>query len=86
MVTLSPRQIEVCKAIAACHSDKDIAGDLGITEDGVRWHVRILFAKTRCRSRLELTQWFLLLSEDAVRHRLLATEAQRLVRKPLRKQ
>ena len=47
---LTSRETEVLGRLET-HRDKDIAAELGISHDGVRYHVRNLFAKLGVRSR-----------------------------------
>lgn len=61
---LTERQITVCKLIAQGRADKDIACELGITIDGVRSHLRVLFKRARCRTRTGLVLWFFFLDNQ----------------------
>jgi len=47
-------------------ADKQIAGELSLSESGVRHHLRILFRKSKVRTRTELVLWFLFLSPAGV--------------------
>jgi DNA-binding CsgD family transcriptional regulator len=69
-VTLSKKQIAICKQVVQGKSDKEIASSFGISVDGVRCHLRVLFRKASVRSRTDLAMWFLFLSEDAAQRRL----------------
>lgn len=50
---LSPREVEVLRLIAAGRSNKQVAGDLHISENTVARHVQNIFAKTGIGSRAE---------------------------------
>jgi DNA-binding NarL/FixJ family response regulator len=52
---LSPRQAEVVRHIIHGRSDKQIAGELGISLATVRTHIRRLFRRFDVNDRLELT-------------------------------
>lgn len=51
---LSPREQEVARAVAAGHSNKEIARLLGITERTVKAHLGTTFEKLGVRDRLQL--------------------------------
>lgn len=51
---LSPREYEICQAVLKGKSDKEIAGDLGISYWTVRSHVQQIFSKTGAINRREL--------------------------------
>lgn len=53
--TLRPRQREILAQLA-WRTDREIADDLGISYDGVRYHIRRLFAKLNVRSRNDAVQ------------------------------
>jgi DNA-binding CsgD family transcriptional regulator len=85
MKDLTDRQNLICRLICAAKLDKQIAAELGISEDLLRYHIKAIFRKTGVKSRTELTLHFLLLSHDAVARRLEAlTRAEKIVRKPKR--
>ena len=48
----SPREMQVLRRLAS-HTDKAIAGELGISYDGVRYYVRKIFARVQARNRFE---------------------------------
>ena len=50
---LTPRQHQVLRLLAECHSTNVMARELQISEQTVRNHVRFLLAELRVRSRLE---------------------------------
>lgn len=52
---LSPREYEVLQLIGRGRSNKEIASDLGITEDTVKRHVTNLLAKLRVVDRTQAT-------------------------------
>jgi two-component system nitrate/nitrite response regulator NarL len=60
--TLSAREIEVARAVAEGHSNKEVARLLGITERTVKAHLGAVFDKLGVRDRLHLV---LRLSEGA---------------------
>jgi two-component system nitrate/nitrite response regulator NarL len=64
---LTPRELDVVAKIVAGHANKDIAKDLGISEDTVKHHLSTIFDKVGVSSRLELALF-------AVSHRLGGTE------------
>jgi two-component system, NarL family, nitrate/nitrite response regulator NarL len=51
---LTPRELEVVKAIVDGHSNKDIARMLGVTEPTVKHHLTSIFDKVGVSTRLEL--------------------------------
>lgn len=55
---LSERQRQVLEGVAAGKSNGVIAGELGITLDGVKWHVSELLGETGLASRQELAEWY----------------------------
>ena len=50
--TLTAREIQILKLIASGCKNKEIAEQLTISHDTVRWHVRTLYAKIGVRDRL----------------------------------
>jgi DNA-binding NarL/FixJ family response regulator len=54
LTRLSPREQEVARAVAAGHSNKEIARLLGITERTVKAHLGTVFEKLGVRDRLQL--------------------------------
>ena len=51
---LTPRELEVVRAIVEGHSNKDIARMLGVTEPTVKHHLTSIFDKVGVSTRLEL--------------------------------
>jgi DNA-binding NarL/FixJ family response regulator len=51
--TLSPRQLEIVRAISRGKVDKEIAEQLGISRFTVVGHVRVLLLKLNARTRAE---------------------------------
>jgi DNA-binding NarL/FixJ family response regulator len=51
---LTTRQAEILMLVAKGHADKEIAGELGISEETVSHHLRVMFAHCRVRSRAAL--------------------------------
>lgn len=51
---LSAREAEVARAVAAGHSNKEVAARLGITERTVKAHLGAAFEKLKVRDRLQL--------------------------------
>jgi DNA-binding NarL/FixJ family response regulator len=51
---LTPRELDIVKAIVAGASNKDIASSLGISLQTVKHHLTSIFEKTSATSRLEL--------------------------------
>jgi len=52
---LTPRELDILKAIAAGYSNRKIARELSISEQTVKHHVTNIFNKTGASNRLELT-------------------------------
>ncbi len=52
---LTPRELEVIKAVVSGYSNKDIAEQMGISEQTVKHHVTSIFDKLGVYNRLELT-------------------------------
>ena len=50
---LSKRQIQILRKIASGKTDKEIATEIGIKENTVAFHLRIVFARLRVRSRVQ---------------------------------
>lgn len=55
--TLTPRQLQIVKAVVEGRSNKDIAEKLTISEETVKRHLTIIFDKTGMSSRLELAMF-----------------------------
>jgi two-component system, NarL family, nitrate/nitrite response regulator NarL len=51
---LTPRELEVIKAIVAGQTNKEIARQFGVTEDTVKHHLTSIFNKVGASNRLEL--------------------------------
>ena len=51
---LSPKEIEVLYWLSVVGSNKLIAEKMGVSEDGVNYHIRSLKEKTGCESKTEL--------------------------------
>lgn len=52
---LTPREMEIIRAVAAGYSNKEIAGQLSISEQTVKHHITSIFDKLGVYNRLELT-------------------------------
>lgn len=63
MPSLTKRELEVLRLVAAAKTNESIAKELGITERTVRFHLRNIYDKIGVHSRTEAAVW-------AVRHRL----------------
>src|SRR5687767_15733345 len=63
MRDLSPRQREILALVAAGRTSKEIAGELGISESTVNWHIANVFARLGASSRAEAVA--VVLREDA---------------------
>lgn len=59
LASLSPREHEICMAILAGTSDKEIAQNLGISYWTVRTHIQQIFTKTGVLNRRELMSMFI---------------------------
>ena len=55
---LSPREIQILDEILARKQNKEIAASLYITEATVKFHVKNLLAKTKCKNRNELIKLY----------------------------
>ena len=53
MRDLSPRQREILALVAAGRTSKEIAGQLGISESTVNWHISNVFERLGASSRAE---------------------------------
>ena len=53
MAELSPRQRETLTLVAAGRTSKEIAGELGISESTVNWHISNVFGRLGASSRAE---------------------------------
>jgi DNA-binding CsgD family transcriptional regulator len=53
MADLSPRQREILDLVAAGRTSKEIAGELGISESTVNWHISNVFGRLGASSRAE---------------------------------
>src|SRR5688572_10028160 len=53
MKDLSPRQREILALVAAGRTSKEIAGELGISESTVNWHISNVFERLGASSRAE---------------------------------
>lgn len=51
--SITPREFEVLRHLAEGRSNREIAGDLGITDGTVKLHVRSILKKLQVRSRVE---------------------------------
>src|SRR5512141_2639093 len=56
--SLTARQRQILDGIAAGRSNSVIAAELGITMDGVKWHVSELLGESGLSSRRELAEWW----------------------------
>lgn len=54
---LTPRQLQIVRAVVEGRANKDIAEKLGISEETVKRHLTIIFDKTGMSSRLELAMY-----------------------------
>lgn len=64
---LTPRQVQIVRAVATGASNGDIAAELGISEDTVKQHVASIFDKCGVSSRVELAVF-------AVHHGIVSTK------------
>ena len=51
---LTPRELDVVKAVVEGHSNKDIARRLGVTEPTIKHHLTSIYDKVGVSTRLEL--------------------------------
>jgi DNA-binding CsgD family transcriptional regulator len=63
MKDLSPRQREILALVAAGRTSKEIAGELGISESTVNWHLSNVFERLGASSRAEAVA--IVMREDA---------------------
>jgi two-component system nitrate/nitrite response regulator NarL len=52
---LTPRELEIIRAVASGYANKEIAGQLSISEQTVKHHITSIFDKLGVYNRLELT-------------------------------
>jgi DNA-binding CsgD family transcriptional regulator len=81
MRDLSPRQREILALVAAGRTSKEIAGELGISESTVNWHIANVFARLGASSRAEAVA--VVLREDAQLPDAPTTSPKRPARPPL---
>lgn len=55
---LTPRQLEIAHQISEGSTDRQIAGDLGITERQVEKEVAAILAKLRRKTRAQIKNWY----------------------------
>ncbi|HVL60019.1 MAG TPA: LuxR C-terminal-related transcriptional regulator, partial [Microbacterium sp.] len=55
---LSSREFEIAGLVAAGRSNRQIATELFLSERTVETHVRHVFAKLECASRVEVALWY----------------------------
>jgi DNA-binding NarL/FixJ family response regulator len=51
---LSCRQTQICKLVCEGYANKQIAGELGVTLDTIRMHLKEVFRKMEVRTRVDL--------------------------------
>ena len=51
---LSPQQANVVALVLQCHSDKEMAIDLGVSEDTINTHLRSIYARLGISGRVAL--------------------------------
>jgi two-component system nitrate/nitrite response regulator NarL len=59
LAALTARELQIAQAVASGNSNRDIAGQLGITEQTVKNHLTSIFGKIGVGSRLQLALFFL---------------------------
>ena len=59
MESLTPREMEVLKQLAVGNQYKEISSNLGISMDGIRFHIRGIYQKLHVHSRTEAVLKFL---------------------------
>jgi len=57
---LTPREREICKALAKGFTNRQLAEELGITEHTVRNHARAIFRTLQVHTRGQVIAWYLL--------------------------
>jgi two-component system NarL family response regulator len=50
---ISPRQLQILRLVSRGSTDKQIAGDLGISENTVKSHIKQIFVKLKSSSRAQ---------------------------------
>jgi len=50
---LTPRQLEVLQLIAAGYTTSEMAGELSLSPETVRWHVKSILRKLHAKTRAE---------------------------------
>jgi DNA-binding NarL/FixJ family response regulator len=58
-IKLTPREEAIVQSLLSAHSNKDIARELGISEQSVKNRLTILYKKFGVNSRLQLMRAFL---------------------------
>lgn len=54
---ITARRLQILRMVCQAMSNKDIARQLGITENAIKSQMRLLLALTQSRSRLGLAMW-----------------------------
>jgi DNA-binding CsgD family transcriptional regulator len=54
---LTPRQQEVLEHVRQGKTNQQIASEIGISPDGVKWHVSEILSRTGARRRREAAEW-----------------------------
>lgn len=54
---LTPRQQEVLEHVRQGKTNQEIASEMGISPDGVKWHVSEILQRTGARRRREAAEW-----------------------------
>ena len=55
---LSARQLDVLRLMVAGSTTKEIADALNIGEATVKTHIKVIYSRTSCRNRVELSHWY----------------------------
>ena len=58
-MTLTPRQLEVATLVSEGHTNNDIALLLGVSEETVKSHLKVMFQRLGCKNRVELAVIYL---------------------------
>ena len=66
--TLTPRQQEVLERVREGKTNREIASEMGISPDGVKFHVSEILSRTGARRRREAAEW----SRERARERPMA--------------
>ena len=56
---LTARQLQVVELIAAGHSTREIAAELGMGTGGVKMHLSKIYERLDCHNRVQIARWWM---------------------------